>query len=277
MSAATSEQATVDLEVRCDVLHGIARIVLDRPHRRNALGPPERERLIALLRDAGASHDVRVVVISAVGPAFCAGGDLRTGAGATGQNTAQTRIAGDTGTAVRSAQALIAAVLDCPKPVIASVNGVAAGLGAQLALAADFVIASTAARFAELFMTRGIVPDAGAAYLLPRILGLHRAKQLLLLGADLSPSDAERLGVVYRLVEPQDLEATVDELAHRLANGPTIAIGLAKRLLNTSVDDDRRGAFDREELAVAVNVSTEDSAEGLRSFAEKRAPVFRGR
>ncbi|GAA2576703.1 enoyl-CoA hydratase family protein [Dactylosporangium fulvum] len=266
----------VTQQVRCTIADGVARIVLSRPEKLNALGPPQRERLISLLDQAGSSVQVRAVVLSAVGRAFCAGGDLSLPRRDPDVDGRPARVVGETGPAVRSAQALIAAVLDCPKPVIAAVNGVAAGMGAQLALAADFVVASTGARFAELFITRGIVPDAGAAYLLPRILGLHLAKRLLLLGGDLSVMDAERLGIVHQVVEPEELETTADALATRLAAGPTVAIGLAKRLLNQSLDSDRVAAFDREEMAVAMNVWTEDSAEGLRSFAEKRDPVFRG-
>nr|BFE57774.1 enoyl-CoA hydratase-related protein [Dactylosporangium thailandense] len=257
-------------EVTRTVEDGVARIVFNRPEKRNALGPPQRERVIAFLAEAGAAVEVRAIVLAAVGRAFCAGGDL------SGTGAAKAKVVGGTGPGVRSAQALIAAVLDCPKPVVAAVNGVAAGMGAQLALAADFVVASSRARFAELFITRGIVPDAGAAYLLPRILGLHTAKRLLLLGGDLSVADAERLGIVHQVAEPDELDAAADALAARLAAGPTVAIGLAKRLLNQSLDSDRVAAFDREEMAVAMNVWTEDSAEGLRSFAEKRDPVFRG-
>jgi 2-(1,2-epoxy-1,2-dihydrophenyl)acetyl-CoA isomerase len=267
---------SLDQEVRFDVSGGVARIVLDRPERLNAIGPPQRERLISLLTQAGSSVAVRVVVLSAVGRAFCAGGDLALAPREAEVEGQPARVVGATGAAVRSAQALIAAVLDCPKPVIAAVNGVAAGLGAQLALAADFVIASNQARFAELFVTRGIVPDGAAAYLLPRILGLHLAKRLLLLGTDLSTVEAERLGIVHQAVEPDDLAGAVDALATRLAGGPTVAIGLAKRLLNQSLDSDRVGAFEREEMATAMNVWTDDSAEGLRSFTEKRDPTFRG-
>jgi len=263
----------IEHEVRHEVTGGVARIVLDRPGKRNAIGPPQRARLIGLLAEAGAAPDVRVVVLSAVGPAFCAGGDL--GLAKPPVEGRPERIVGATGPAVRSAQALIAAVLDCPKPVIAAVQGVAAGMGAQLALAADFVVASTAARFVELFITRGIVPDAGAAYLLPRIVGVHQAKKLLLLGGELSAADAERLGIA-QAVGPDELESTVDKLATRLAAGPTIAIGQAKQLINRSLDTDRGAAFEHEELAVAMNAGTHDLNEGLRSFTEKRDPVFRG-
>jgi 2-(1,2-epoxy-1,2-dihydrophenyl)acetyl-CoA isomerase len=168
-------------DIGYSVENGIARIVIDRQERRNAIGHPQRVQIIEHLDAATRSHDVRVVVIGAVGKAFCAGGDLS----GTGTGAPVERVVGDVSINVRSAQRLIAAVLDCPKPVIAAVNGVAAGMGAQLALAADFIIASDNARFAELFITRGIVPDAGAAYLLPRLVGLHRARQLLLLGGDL--------------------------------------------------------------------------------------------
>ncbi|MFI5910998.1 enoyl-CoA hydratase/isomerase family protein [Dactylosporangium sp. NPDC051541] len=258
-------------DILYSVADGVARIVFNRPEKRNALGPPQREQVMALLAEAASTVEIRAVVLTGTGRAFCAGGDL------TGTAVPKAKVVGGTAAGVRSAQALIAAVLDCPKPVIAAVNGVAAGMGAQLALAADFIVASEQARFAELFITRGIVPDAGAAYLLPRILGLHTAKRLLLLGGDLSVADAERLGIVHRVVAPAELDAAAGELAARLAAGPTVAIGLAKRLLNHSLDADRVAAFDREEMAVAMNVWTEDSAEGLRSFAEKRDPVFRGR
>src|SRR5690349_3479131 len=135
-------------QVRYSVADGVARIVFDRPEKLNALGPPQRERLIGLLAEAGAAVQVRVVVLAAEGRAFCAGGDLSLPRREPDVPGRPDRVVGETGPAVRSAQALIAAVLDCPKPVIAAVNGAAAGMGAQLALAADFVIASTRARFA---------------------------------------------------------------------------------------------------------------------------------
>jgi len=258
-------------EIAYSVSAGVARIVIDRPERLNALGPPQRLQVIGYLDEAARSHDVRVVVISAVGRAFCSGGDL------SGTGEPVERVAGDIGATVRSAQALISAVLDCPKPVVAVVNGIAAGMGAQFALSADFVVASTQARFAELFITRGIVPDAGAAYLLPRLVGLHLARQLLLLGGDLALEDALRLGILYKLVEPEKLDATVEELVQRLASGPTVAIGLTKRLLNSSLDEGRPASFEREQLAVEVNAHSADSAEGLRSFRDKRRPAFEGR
>jgi 2-(1,2-epoxy-1,2-dihydrophenyl)acetyl-CoA isomerase len=258
-------------EIAYSVDDGIARIVIDRPERLNALGPPQRIEVIRHLADAGRCHDVRVVVISAVGRAFCAGGDL------TGTGEPTERVAGDIGATVRSAQALISAVLDCPKPVVCVLDGIAAGMGAQFVLSADFVIASTRARIAELFITRGIVPDAAAAYLLPRLVGLPLARQLLMLGGDLALTDALRLGVLYKLVEPDELDATVLELTQRLAAAPTVAIALTKRLLNSSLDEGRPAAFEREQLAVEVNAHTADSTEGLRSFRDKRRPVFQGR
>ena len=175
------------------------------------------------------------------------------------------------------AQRLIAAVLDCQKPVIAAVNGTAAGIGAHLALACDLVVAAEAAGFIEVFVRRGILPDGAGAYLLPRVIGMQRAKELVFLGDRLSAADAFSLGMVNRIVPPEDLEPTVGELAARLAQGPTVAIGLAKRLLNRSLDVDRASAFFEESMAQEVVMTSEDANEGIASFVERRPSAFRGR
>jgi 2-(1,2-epoxy-1,2-dihydrophenyl)acetyl-CoA isomerase len=174
------------------------------------------------------------------------------------------------------AQRLIAAVLDCEKPVIAAVGGTAAGIGAHLALACDLVIASEEARFIEVFVRRGIVPDGGGAYLLPRLTGLHKAKELVFFGDDLSAVDAERLGLVNTVVPAGELDATVAAWAARLATGPTVAIGLAKRLLNRSLDGDRATSFTEEALAQEVAMTTRDATEGVASFVERRPTEFKG-
>jgi len=176
----------------------------------------------------------------------------------------------------RGAQRLVAAVLDCEKPVVAAVNGTAAGIGAHLAFACDLVVAAEDARFIEVFVRRGISPDGAGAYLLPRLIGLQKAKELIFFGDDLSAPEAERIGLVNRVVPLDGLEAAAAELAGRLAAGPTKAISMAKWLLNRSLDSDRRTAFDEEAWAQELVVTTADAAEGLRAFAERRDPQFRG-
>jgi 2-(1,2-epoxy-1,2-dihydrophenyl)acetyl-CoA isomerase len=176
----------------------------------------------------------------------------------------------------RGAQRLISAVLDCEKPVIAAVNGTAAGIGAHLAFACDLVVAAEDARFIEVFVRRGISPDGGGAYLLPRLIGLQKAKELIFFGDDLSAADAKDIGLVNRVVPLDHLEQAAAELAARLATGPTKALGMAKWLLNRSFDSDRQTAFDDEAWAQELITGTVDCAEGLRSFAERRPPEFKG-
>jgi 2-(1,2-epoxy-1,2-dihydrophenyl)acetyl-CoA isomerase len=176
----------------------------------------------------------------------------------------------------RGAQRLISAVLDCEKPVVAGVNGTAAGIGAHLAFACDLVVAAEEARFIEVFVRRGISPDGGGAYLLPRLIGLQKAKELIFFGDDLHAEDAAKLGLVNRVVPRPELESAAGELAARLAAGPTKAIGMAKWLLNRSLDSDRRSAFDEEAWAQELIVGTADAGEGLRAFAERRPPEFKG-
>ncbi|GHI57110.1 2-(1,2-epoxy-1,2-dihydrophenyl)acetyl-CoA isomerase [Streptomyces rubradiris] len=299
-------------DVRHEVCDGVSYLTLDRPEALNALTPDMRERLIGLLARASADPAVRAVVLTGTGRGFCAGADLRGGAGAGGRATggstpvpgdgARTaedstpvpgdgaqgagaaapgdgaRVVGDVARVLRlGAQRLIAAVLDCEKPVLAAVNGTAAGLGAHLALACDLVLAAESARFIEVFVRRGLVPDGGGAYLLPRLAGPHRAKELMFFGDAVDAGRAERLGLVNLVVPDAELAATARAWAARLASGPTRALALTKQLVNASLDDGRAAAFAAESWAQEINMTTRDAREGLRAFTERRAPHFDGR
>ncbi|WTI97198.1 enoyl-CoA hydratase-related protein [Streptomyces sp. NBC_00723] len=250
----------------------VTHIALDRPETLNALTPGMRDHLIALLAQASADPDVRAVVLTGTGRGFCAGADLRGGA------TGGERVAGDVSRTLRlGAQRLVGAVLDCEKPVIAAVNGTAAGLGAHLAFACDLVLAAESARFIEVFVRRGLVPDGGGAYLLPRLIGPQRAKELMFFGDALTAPDAERLGLVNRVVPDGELDKTAREWAARLAAGPTRALSLTKQLVNASLDGDRATAFAAEAAAQEINMTTADAQDGVTSFVERREPRFRGR
>ncbi|MEU9344544.1 enoyl-CoA hydratase-related protein [Streptomyces sp. NPDC048278] len=258
--------------VRYVTAERVAHLTLDRPDALNALTPDQRDHVIELLGEASADPGIGAVVVTGTGRAFCAGADLRGGGG-----TAE-RVPGDVARTIRlGAQRLVAAVLDCEKPVIAAVNGTAAGLGAHLALACDLVLAAESARFIEVFVRRGLVPDGGGAYLLPRLIGPHRAKELMFFGDALSAPEAERLGLVNRVVPDADLPKTARDWATRLATGPTRALALTKQLVNASLDTDRSSAFAAEAAAQEINMTTRDAQDGVRAFVERRAPDFQGR
>ncbi|MEU9149997.1 enoyl-CoA hydratase-related protein [Streptomyces sp. NPDC048417] len=264
-----------EIPVESLVLHAtdnqVAQITLNRPEALNAITPDQRERIIHLLSAASADPAVRAVVVTGTGRGFCAGADLRGG-------TTAERLPGDVARTIRlGAQRLVAAVLDCEKPVIAAVNGTAAGLGAHLAFACDLVLAAESARFIEVFVRRALVPDGGGAYLLPRLLGPHRAKELMFFGDALSAPEAERLGLVNRVVPDEELAKTARDWAVRLATGPTRTLALTKQLVNASLDGDRAAAFAAESAAQEINMTTRDAQEGLRAFVERRSPEFRGR
>jgi len=277
-----SDQAEQPLEdqVQHKVENQVAWITLNRPEVRNAVTPDQRNRVIDLLEEASASLDVRAVVLTATGKGFCTGADLRGGSRRPAPKKpegAPDRVMGEAARMIRrGAQRLIASVLDCEKPVIAAVNGTAAGIGAHLAFACDLVVAAEEARFIEVFVRRGISPDGGGAYLLPRLIGLQKAKELIFFGDDLSAAEAKEIGLVNRVVPADALASTAAELAGRLATGPTKALGMAKWLLNRSFDSDRQTAFDDEAWAQELITGTVDCGEGLRSFAERRSPEFKG-
>ncbi|MFJ6935364.1 enoyl-CoA hydratase/isomerase family protein [Streptomyces sp. NPDC101132] len=258
-----------------DVLHrvesGVSWITLNRPAAMNAVTWDQRERIMVLLAEASADPAVRAVVLTATGKGFCAGADLR------GPPAAGERVVGDVARMIRQgAQRFITAVLDCEKPVIAAVNGTAAGIGAHLALACDLVLAAESARFIEVFVRRGLVPDGAGAYLLPRLIGPQRAKELMFFGDSVPAAEALRLGLVNRVVPDAELESLARDWAERLAQGPTRALSLTKQLVNASLDTDRTTALAAEAVAQELNMSTADANEGVASFVERRTPKYRG-
>jgi 2-(1,2-epoxy-1,2-dihydrophenyl)acetyl-CoA isomerase len=263
------------------VENDVAWFTLNRPDAGNAMTPPMRDELGHWFTEASGDLGVRAIVLTGAGEkGFCTGADLR-GAGRGDPPPrpagAPDRVVGDGARMIRTGwQRLIASILDCEKPVIAAVNATAAGGGMHLALACDLVIAAEEARFISVFVRRGIIPDAAGPYLLARLIGPQRAKELFFFGDDLPAPDALRLGLVNRVVPRADLDKTVTEWAERLAAGPTKVIGWTKILTNRSLESDRGTAFWEESVFQELATATEDSQEGMRSFVERRQPEFRG-
>jgi 2-(1,2-epoxy-1,2-dihydrophenyl)acetyl-CoA isomerase len=270
----------VDAELLAVIENQVLWLTINRPDAGNAITPDVRNRIIDHLADASGSLDVRAVVITAAGEKhFCTGADLRAGRAVPPPKPegAPERIAGDAARMIRTGiQRLIVGIMDCEKPVIAAVNGTAAGGGAQIVMACDLAIAADNARLIQVFVRRGLIPDGGGAYLLPRVVGMKKAKELVFFGDDVPGEEAERLGLVNKVVPGAELAQTAREWAERLASGPTKTIGFAKRLLNRSPDSDRATAFEEEALFVEMVTSTLDSTEGVASFVERRPSEFKG-
>jgi 2-(1,2-epoxy-1,2-dihydrophenyl)acetyl-CoA isomerase len=267
------------------VLHrienGICHITLNRPESGNAILPEQRGVIVQLLADADKNPDVRAIVLGATGRLFCAGADMRTlsrTTNASGEGTVQRpgERARFLMNGPEAAQTIIKSLLDCSKPIVAAVQGTAAGMGVQMALACDLIVMSETASFIESFILRGIMIDAGGAYLLPRRIGLAKAKEMVFFGDALPAREAERIGLVNKVVHPDEFAVAVADYATRLATAPTTAIGFAKRLLNRSLDVDRETAFQDEGLSAEANGGSQDIKEGIRAFMEKRPPTFQG-
>jgi len=258
----------------------VAWITLNRPDAGNAMTGAMRDQIGEWVQDASADLFVRAVVITAAGErAFCTGADLRGGRAAPRPkpDEAPDNVMGDGARTIRNGwQRLVGSIIDCEKPVIAGVNGTAAGGGMHLALACDMVIAAEESKFIEVFIRRGIAPDAGGAWLLTRLIGIQKAKELFFFGDDVPAAEAYRLGLINRVVPRAELQSTLEELSARLANGPTKAIGMAKWLTNRALDVDRATAFQDEAMAQELITHTEDSREGISSFVERRPSAFKG-
>jgi 2-(1,2-epoxy-1,2-dihydrophenyl)acetyl-CoA isomerase len=282
--SATTENAAGESAAGDDVTRrvdeGVAWITLNRPDEGNAMTSAMRDQISQWVQDASADLAVRVVVITGAGErAFCTGADLRLvrGAAQPRPEGAPDAVVGDGARTIRNGwQRLVGSILDCEKPVIAGVNGTAAGGGMHLALACDLVVAAEESKFVEVFIRRGIAPDAGGAWLLARLVGIQKAKELFFFGDDVPAAEACRLGLVNRVVPRAELEGTLREWATRLAHGPTRAIGVAKWLTNRSLDVDRATSFQDEAMAQELITHTEDSREGFASFAERRPSAFKG-
>ena len=252
---------------------GIAWVTLNRPERKNALTPDMREELIDAIGVVAGDLELRCMVVTGAGDGFCSGADI-TGAGA---RQGQKRVAGMARDAIKGgSQRLFRSLWELEKPTIAAVNGVTAGIGCHIAFGCDLIVASDKARFIEVFARRGIVPDGGGAYVLPRLIGLAKTKEMVFFAEPWSAADAERIGLVNKVVPGDDLERAAMEWAGRLAAGPTKALGLAKRLLNRSLESDLTTSLAEEALTQELINQTDDIKEGMISFAERRDPNFSG-
>ena len=249
----------------------MATITFNRPDKKNAMTGPMWDALLAALTELGADRAVRVVVLTGSDDSFCAGQDLLDPVNALRFNGV-----GGALTTMRMMSDVAMALHELPQPTIAAVNGVAAGAGANLALGCDLIVAAQTARFSQIFTKRGLTLDLGGSWLLPRLVGLPKAKELAFLGDMVSAADAERLGLINRVVADEELTHAVRALAEQLAAGPPLAMSAMKRQLNDSMQQSLAQALEAEAVAQAMLFSTDDVREAVTAFIEKRPPHFTG-
>jgi 2-(1,2-epoxy-1,2-dihydrophenyl)acetyl-CoA isomerase len=247
---------------------GVVTLTLNRPEKKNAANDAMWRELLETFEEVADRPEDRVLVITGAGDAFCSGADLTDVAG--GDRPHQL-------VAMRRVADCALALHRIPKPTIAKVNGVAAGAGCNMALGCDLIVASDTARFTEIFARRGLSIDFGGSWLLPRLVGLHKAKELALFADILSAKEAADLGIVNRIVPAGELDAFVDDWAARLAAGPPLALSMTKTMLNNALMVSMDQALEDEARCQTVNFGTADTAEAMAAFVEKRNPAFQGR
>jgi enoyl-CoA hydratase/carnithine racemase len=250
-------------EVVVERAEGVVTLTLNRQNRRNAITTSMVEEVIQALEDVGRTHDDRALVLTGAGGAFCSGMDLSSPAEP------------DTVTFMRRVGQLCTLLHDLPRPTIAKVVGPAMGFGCNLAFCCDLVIASETAVFGEVFALRGLALDGGASWSLPRLIGIAKAKELVFFGSQVDAPEAERMGLVNRVIADEKVDEFVAEWAQRLADGPTIALSMMKAALNSSFETPFLQAINGETLNQAVAMRTAEAKEGARAFGERRPPRFR--
>jgi 2-(1,2-epoxy-1,2-dihydrophenyl)acetyl-CoA isomerase len=258
--------------VLLDKKDGVATVTLNRPEQYNAFAGRMRQEIVEVIDDVAGDRDIRAVIITGAGKAFCVGGDVNEFVSGTTQALEQ-RVSSERHAMCKAVLAINAT----EKPVIAAVNGVAAGGGCNLALACDIRIASERARFGQVFVRRGVHPDWGGIYFLPRLVGYSKAAELIFTGEVIGAEEAFRIGLVNKLVPHEDLPNAARELACRIAKNAPIPVAFAKRGLQNFYKWDLPQALDYEAYVLDVCRKSEDLIEGFTSFVEKREPVFKGR
>ena len=251
------------------VQNAVAHITLNRPEKFNSFIREMSLELQAALKAAEADSNVRALLLSGTGKAFCAGQDLSEAIDPEGPGI--TRIVEE------HYNPIILLMRSIEKPVVAAVNGVAAGAGANIALAADIVMAGKSASFIQAFSKIGLIPDSGGTFMLPRLIGFQRATALMFTADKVSADEAQAMGMIYRSVEDNDLAAASQALAEQLAQMPTRGLGLTKRLLNASMSNNLDQQLKLEGNLQTAAGSTDDHQEGVRAFLEKRKPLFQGK
>lgn len=267
MRAEPAPAAGDDLLVERD--SGVVWVTFNRPAKKNALTAQMWSDLRMVIEEVGRRADDRVLVLTGAGDAFCAGADV-------GRSTGGTPDVRDYLPRMRAAGSCAVALHELPKPSVAAVNGAAVGAGCNLALGCDLIVADQRARFSEIFVQRALSIDLGGSWLLPRLVGLHKAKQLALLGDTIDAARAAELGLVNEVAPEGELRRVVGEMAARLAALPPLALSLTKRLLNQSFGVSLTEAVEAECVAQAVNRGSPDALEASRAFVERRPPVFGG-
>lgn len=256
-------------ELLIDTKDGVRTLTLNRPERLNAIDDNLSSQIEQALEKASTEDEVRVVVITGSGRAFCAGLDLTNVS--TTFNTRHEQL-DELGWVGRQALGIV----HCDKPVIAAINGIAAGAGLSLALACDLCFMSASARVTTGYIRRGLSPDAGMSYFLPRLVGQARAAEMILTGREVQSDEAERIGLVSKVFPDDEFQERVFECAKELAGGPPIALTLSKRLLTTNADQELSTILKKEYAFIKQCFGTKDVREGVQAFLEKRKPVFRG-
>jgi 2-(1,2-epoxy-1,2-dihydrophenyl)acetyl-CoA isomerase len=274
-----SDTTNVDEELLATRENGVLWLTINRADSSNAIPFYVRDRLIQHFQEASTDLEVRVVVLTGAGERhFCTGSDLRIRPPALPKpEGAPDMVVGSAFHMMRTGfQRLMESIQDCQKPVIVALNGTAAGGGAMLALAADLVIASETARYVDVFGKQALIPDGGFLYLLPRLVGMHKAKEIVFFGEQLSAKEAMDLGIVNRVVAPLELETAARAWAEQLATKPTKVLGWSKKLLHDATELPRTSVLEEEAAFIELNLGTADGKERMAAMMEKRAPEWKG-